>query len=513
MSKRNKYDSSAEASRLSAIDKEARKFFNRSFERLEIKKMRIESSKKRKCPARADREVKVMLKVFRLIVLAFLLAGMANVGSAGDMSGIRNLENLNVDVWVNKGEGATYYYGEDVAIYFRASDDCYVVVYDIDPEGNVSLIYPADYDSDTFVRGGDIYRIPDTYDDYRLEVSGPSGSEYIYAVASYSPMSAPGFIRSEYFEYGEWDSYYDDFIHSVRGERAAFANDLNWRIAQGPHVSTSTMFYINADYRHHRWYRHWRYDPYYIGSVWVGSSYPGCEVWIDGVYFGIAPILVPEIYIGRHWIWIYYNGYPCWQDYVYIRYGQRYYVDAKIKRDYRDSDYRQGKLRTWTLKQEHYRNESDFTREAEKVRIKHTRPRPNPPSRIIDKYSRKGNDSEQTTRIEQNRAKDDADYRDQSAIVRKTQGREDNRSGEQDYSKKNKNLNSEDKKPIIKEDEKQTTKKSSKEKETQTQETRPAKINKGSSPKTGNTTKNPSTAGQQSKSGTDDKQQEKRGRR
>jgi len=453
-----------------------------------------------------------MLKVFRLFVLAVLIAGMANVVSAGDRFGNKNLEDLSVDVWVNKGEGATYYYGEDVAIYFRTNDDCYIVVYDIDPEGNVSLIYPSDYDSDTFVRGGDIYRIPDTYDDYRLEVSGPSGSEYIYAVASYTPIQAPGFIRYEFFEYGEWDSYYDDFIHTVRGERAAFANDLNSRIAQGPHVAVSTMFYINAAYRHHRWYRHWNYDPYYIGSVWVGTSYPGCEVWIDGVYFGIAPILVPEIYIGRHWIWIYYHGYPCWQDYFYVRYGQRYYVDAKIKRGYRDFDYGRGKLRTWKFDGEKYRNDSDFTREAEKVRLKHTRPRPAPPARIVDKYSKKTRNTEQSTRLEENRFKDNANSRDQGAILRKARSGEEDRPDRQDYINKKNNLKTEDKKPIFKENEKQTIEKSSGKEEKQSKDTKPVKVKKSSSPKAGNTSKSSSAQGQKSKSSSDDKQRVKRGR-
>jgi hypothetical protein len=455
-----------------------------------------------------------MLRKFKFCVLVVLIVGMASAVSAGERFGDRNLGDLSVDIWVNKGEASTYYYGEDVAIYFRASDDCYVVVYDIDPEGNVSLIYPADYDSDTFVRGGDVYRIPDTYDDYRLEISGPSGSEYIYAVASYNPIPAPAFIRYEYFDYGNWDSYYDDFIHSVRGERAAFVLDLNQRIAQGPYVGVSTMFYINADYRNHRWYRHWQYDPYYVGSVWVGTSFPGCEVWIDGVYFGIAPILVPEIYIGRHWIWIYYHGYPCWQDYFYVNHGQRYYVDAKIKRGYRDFDYGRGKLRTWKFDQENYRNETDFKREADQVRVKHTRPRPNPPSRIVEKYSKLPRSTEQTTRIDDNRLRDDANSRDQGAIVKKIQGREDKRPDDrQDYNDSRKESNSKDQKPVIKEDRKQTTDKNSGTEQKQTKESKPIKVKRSSTPKAGNSAKGSSSSGQKSQSSSNDRQQTKRSRK
>jgi len=329
-----------------------------------------------------------MKKHSRNLLVIALIAVMATVAVADQKHGIGRVNNLEIDVWVNKSDGATYYFGEDVAVYFRASEDCYAVVYDIDPAGNVSLLFPSDYNSECFIRGGEVYRIPDPYDDYRLEVTGPKGKEYIYAVASPYRIDPPEFMRYESFEYGNWDSYYDDFVHTMRGEMMGFVADLNNRIVKGePYVSAQTMFFINNHYRHHSWYRYWRYDPYYIGSIWVGCNYPGAEIWIDGCYFGIAPILIPEIYIGRHWVWIYYHGYPCWQDYVYVTRGQRYYVDAKIKRNFRDFDYGRSNLKHWRFKHEKHRNDPDFIREAEKHRVKHTRPLHTPPLRIQKKYS------------------------------------------------------------------------------------------------------------------------------
>ena len=326
------------------------------------------------------------LTLYSVIVTAFMV--MTAAAWAGEKHASDRLGNLDLDIWANKGEGSTYYYGEDVAIYFRATDDCYVVVYDIDPAGNVSLLFPANYGDDCFVRGGNVYRIPDTYDDYQLEITGPSGSEYIYAVATRQRMEAPDFIRYEFFDYGNWDSYYDDFIHTVHGERAAFADDLNYRIAGGPFLSVSTMFRIDDNYRHHRWYRYWHNDPYYVGSVWVGCNYVGAEVWIDGCYYGIAPILIPDIYYGRHWIWIYYHGFPCWQEYFYVRSGQRSYVDAKINHRYHDFDYGRRSFSNWRFDQKQYRNSSDFRREAEQERAKHARTYAKPPASVVQKYTR-----------------------------------------------------------------------------------------------------------------------------
>lgn len=329
-----------------------------------------------------------MNKIMKIALFIIIMFNFGNLAYAGDNQGAVKVGDLEIDLWVNKSEGSTYYYGEDLAIYFRTTDDCYVVVYDIDPEGNVSLLYPDDYESSCFVNGGEVVRIPDTSDDYHLEISGPSGQEHIYAVATYNQIEPPDFISYEYFEYGNWDSYYDDFIHTANGEREEFVSDLNRRIAQAEHVTAHTMFFIDENYRHHSWYRHWTYDPYYVGSVWIGTGYSGCEVWIDGIFWGIAPVLVPEIYIGRHWVWIYYNGYPCWQDYFHVKRGQRCYVDAKIGRRYLDYEYGRAAMRDWKFKYEVEENGSDFMEKAQKARQKHVSSKPSAPSKVVQKYSR-----------------------------------------------------------------------------------------------------------------------------
>jgi hypothetical protein len=391
----------------------------------------------------------------KLLAVLSLLLIWSIQAKADERYGVKRTADLTIDVWVNKSDGATYSYGEDIAVYFRASDDCYAAVYDIDPAGNVSLLFPSDYNGSCFVRGGEVYRIPDPYDDYRLEVTGPAGKEYIYAVATYQHIDPPEFIRYEFFEYGNWDSYYDDFIHSMRGEREVFAADLNDRIANGPHVSAMTMFYIDDLYRHHRWYRHWHYDPYYIGSVWIGCDFIGAEVWIDGCYYGIAPIWIPQIYIGRHWIWIYYHGYPCWQDYVYVRSGQRHYVDAKINRRYHDFDYGRRGIRDWRFKEERYRNEPDFVREADKYKSKRSRTLAEPPSRVIEKYSKRASlDNNYSNKVTRQYQYEKNDRTRDSGIIRENKSRSAEKQ-KTDRDKTQNRLSVDPKKDILKQPEKE----------------------------------------------------------
>jgi hypothetical protein len=53
-----------------------------------------------------------------------------------------SIHPVELEVWVDKGEDAVYRDGEEVGIRFRVSDDCYVVIYDIDTEGFLSLLSP-----------------------------------------------------------------------------------------------------------------------------------------------------------------------------------------------------------------------------------------------------------------------------------------------------------------------------------------------------------------------------------
>jgi len=338
-------------------------------------------------------------QIRKLAILAILLISASFV-YADDDAGIRRVSDLDIDLWVNKGDDATYYYGDDIAVYMEVNRDAYVIVYDIDPAGNVSLLFPESYDDDCFVRSGQVYRIPNSESNYRLEVNGPSGHEYIYAVASYNYIRPPDFIKYAFYDYSNWDRYYDGFVFKQSGARADFVADLNHRLVDGPYVQSSVSFRIDDSYRHTRWYRHWRYDPYYSGSVWVGTDWPGCEVWIDGCYYGIAPILIPDIYIGYHWVWIYHNGYPYWHNHIYVNHTHRYYIDAKIDRrdghrgGHNDNgggkyDHRDGG-RHWNLQQDPVRNEHDIKTEIAKHPSDDRSPAKQiPPRWVNEKYSQK----------------------------------------------------------------------------------------------------------------------------
>jgi hypothetical protein len=316
----------------------------------------------------------------------------------------------DIDVWTNKGYDANYYYGEDVAVYFRADQDCFVVVYDIDPSGEVNILYPRSYDGVTSVEGGRVYRIPDYNEDYRLEVSGVSGPEHIFAVASYDYMNPPDFIRYIGYDYGA-DRYYDDsyFVVRFHGDLNEFVASVNGRFVSNRYSVAHARFYVDTRYRPHRHYRYWDYGPYDVGSVWVGCDFPGAEIWIDGVYYGIAPLLVPQIVVGYHWVWVYYGGYPCFQDYFYITHHHRYHINARIDARFKDYRYRRERFRGWVFDQKKFRNEDGFKERAEQARDKNVRLRSMPPDLVRD-YVKKGVVSSDAPIVKRARAENPSDW-------------------------------------------------------------------------------------------------------
>jgi hypothetical protein len=324
------------------------------------------------------------MKSIKILMITALVTGMALQANA--YRTYRGGSDVpEVDVWVNKGPNSTYYYGEDIAVYFRAERDCYVVVYDIDPSGEVTILYPTSPFGSAYVAGDRVYRVPDYNDEFGLEVSGVSGTDHVFAVASYEYLNPPDFMRYIGYEYGDPDYYNDSyFVMTLRGDIDQFVDYVNERVTRGPYAVVHAQFRVNSGYRHHAHYRYWDPDPYYVGSVWVGCDWPGAEIWIDGVYFGIAPMLIPSIYYGHHWVWVYYGGYPCYQRYFYINDYHRYYINVTIDNRYRDYHYRRHTFDNWRFEERRHKNEDGFREKAIRARQNKVRTRSLPSQMVLD---------------------------------------------------------------------------------------------------------------------------------
>ncbi len=120
-----------------------------------------------------DKRLSLLINI--IVVITFAFAGCS---VDDDSSPSSPLSYLTIDVDVDKN---VYYIGETVTVFVQATQDCYLTLYDISTQGEVSQIFPNQFASDNLLRGGETYRIPAEADEFDFEITGPPGTEEVQA--------------------------------------------------------------------------------------------------------------------------------------------------------------------------------------------------------------------------------------------------------------------------------------------------------------------------------------------
>jgi hypothetical protein len=140
------------------------------------------------------------------VLLAGALAAAAlpaGVRAAVQVERAARVPRLSIDVWTNKEEGGVYRPGEGMKIFFRPAADSYVLIYNIDTEGFIHLVYPYGPDDAERLEGGRTYQIPSRRDPYDLVADGPPGIEYVVALAAPFPFqNLPWYLSSRLADEG-----------------------------------------------------------------------------------------------------------------------------------------------------------------------------------------------------------------------------------------------------------------------------------------------------------------------
>lgn len=230
---------------------------------------------------------------------------------------------LDIELWTNHGDDE-YYEGDNIALYFRANRDAFIAIYSIDTRGRVNLLFPTNPAEDNFIRGGATYSLPGDDDDFDLVVNGPEGIENIQIVASRDKFPIPDWYNHSGL-ICDWDDRYDymDYLNDtyfVRYDGQSFAYD---RLA------------LFVDEWEPDYYRPVYYPSYTAWSVCgnVYIDYPwGASIYINGIYWGCAPLYVPRLLVGWHTLTIYDSYGYCWErDFHVSRYNTVVFDHAIIK--------------------------------------------------------------------------------------------------------------------------------------------------------------------------------------
>ncbi len=90
--------------------------------------------------------------------------------------------NLDVSVRLTGGKGAVLKAGRDIRMTFQVNKDAYVIIYNIDSEGFVNLLFPMD-GKPKMVEGQKVYFLPEEGSGIHWEAGNTTGIEYIHVLA------------------------------------------------------------------------------------------------------------------------------------------------------------------------------------------------------------------------------------------------------------------------------------------------------------------------------------------
>jgi hypothetical protein len=224
-----------------------------------------------------------MRKITAILVLLAVI-GMLSFADASVKDIIitpTNPSSLKVQIWMDRSTGATYYPGDSARIYFKTSENAYVVIYDFATDGSVRVLFPNFFQRDNYVKGGVVYTIPDPRYNYSLMVNGPNGREFLEIIASMNPNVLPNVPLEDASPFTEYPS------------GAQYMQKLKMELVRKPIAVTTTYFYVG-------------YVPQ-LGTVNFTSSPNGASLYVDGDYKGKTPQTL-QLPAGNHTATFLYNG-------------------------------------------------------------------------------------------------------------------------------------------------------------------------------------------------------------
>lgn len=241
-----------------------------------------------------------------LVLAAMVAASLAGVTAAHARAGA-----LGVDVWTDRGDDAVYRPGEGMQVKVRATDDAYLLVYEIDAEGRISVLYPWRR-TGAVVEGHRTYRLPPADSKFELVVDQTVGQGFLVAIASREPFrDLPWYLRP-FDPQGEVMGYEDQHIEeegfdedgAVVGDPMVAMERIRRRVLQ--HAGDTDLFATS-------------YATYYVGQE---VRYPrylcsdchrrGQWAWWDGFDPYYSRCSVFDFRVNWGWAW----GPQCWSGHV-----------------------------------------------------------------------------------------------------------------------------------------------------------------------------------------------------
>ena len=217
----------------------------------------------------------------------FLLLGLLAAFAIPNVS-LAAGRTLGLEVWTDRGDDAVYQPGEAMNVKVRSNDDAHLLVYEIDSEGHVNVLFPWRRDAG-MVEGKRTYHLPPEDSKYELTVEKSTGQGFIVAITSREPFrDLPWYLRpydpqAASVGYDENEQHNDeegfDNDGRVVGDPYVAMERIRRRVLEHPSdtedfASSYASYYVQHEVRYPRYlcndchrpnrYAFWDgFDPYY----------------------------------------------------------------------------------------------------------------------------------------------------------------------------------------------------------------------------------------------------------
>jgi Domain of unknown function (DUF4384) len=238
--------------------------------------------------------------MFSALLLPLFIGGPAQPAAASN-------DDPPIRLWINNDR--TFLPGDQAKVEVRTKDDGYLLVFHVDPQGHLRVLFPLDPDQDNFVQGGKKYEIRGRGGRESFEVDNGTGKGTVYAAVSRDPLHFDGFVLGDHWDYRALGP------SRLSDDPEAELNDLVRRIAQTDFDYDLLNYYVSdrVAYRSD-------YYPSYYGSA---SYDPWCYSWSCGSYYGSPFNVSIGLFFGRPYRRYYYDPYY----YVYDPFYNPFFYD------------------------------------------------------------------------------------------------------------------------------------------------------------------------------------------
>jgi len=132
---------------------------------------------------------------------------------------------------------AKYAIGEVVGLFIQSTENAYVTVLNVSPNGSVVKLFPNKYQTDALVAAGKRVQVPDPASGARLQVSGPVGQEQIKIFYSSKPLTI----------FADLGGSGSGMFRSIDGGMDAVSRSLEEARSLGTKISSKTVMLTTVD--------------------------------------------------------------------------------------------------------------------------------------------------------------------------------------------------------------------------------------------------------------------------